>query len=378
MTFLKALAVFLGTVIGVGVFSLPFIASKAGFFVVLGYLIAMAIVVIIEHLVFSEIVLGTEEKYRFSGYVGMYLGKGCKNFTFITSVFGFFGVLLAYLIIGGEFLRFFASAYFPASSIFYTALFFICASIFVFLDIKVVSRVALCLIIAISLILIIFLIKAFPLVNADYFRNFNASMLAFPFGAVLFSLWGASIIPEVEEMFIAKTTDKKIIKKGVKSVVVAGTVISAIFYIIFIFAVFGVSGPSTSTDAISGLYDHFAEGIIKLGFLFGIISCFTSFVSIALTLKKTFWFDYGVNKNLAFFLACSAPFIFFLLGAREFIKIISLTGALTLGIEGIATIFLYRAFLKKIAGKKINPALYSLIFVFALGIFLEAYYFFVK
>ena len=44
MTFFKALAVFLGTVIGVGIFGLPFVASKAGFFIVLLYFLLKHIV----------------------------------------------------------------------------------------------------------------------------------------------------------------------------------------------------------------------------------------------------------------------------------------------------------------------------------------------
>jgi len=44
MKFLKALAVFLGTVIGVGIFGLPFVASKAGFFIVLFYFLFIILI----------------------------------------------------------------------------------------------------------------------------------------------------------------------------------------------------------------------------------------------------------------------------------------------------------------------------------------------
>jgi tyrosine-specific transport protein len=101
--FLKALSVFLGTVIGVGIFGLPFVAQKAGFFVVLGYFLFMVLVAILTHLFFGEVALDTKKIYRLPGYVGEYLGQRWKKLSFFITATGLFGALLAYLIIGGQF-----------------------------------------------------------------------------------------------------------------------------------------------------------------------------------------------------------------------------------------------------------------------------------
>jgi tyrosine-specific transport protein len=376
MAFLRALSVYLGTVIGVGIFSLPFISWQAGFFIVLFYLLIMTGVIIWSHLTYADVVLGTEEISRLPGYVGKYLGEGCKKITFFIMAAGFIGALLAYLIVGGEFLKLSFQPYFGGSSIFYTFLFFALGAYLVFRDIKSVSVIELLLVLTLLAIVLVFLIKAIPFVNFGYFKGYNIKFLTFPYGPVLFSLWGSSIIPEIEEMFMARTKDEEKIRRGVKNVILWGTIFSVLIYFLFIFTVLGVSGPATSKEAISGLYNSLGSNIIKLGFIFGVISCFTSFITIALTLKKIFWFDFRISENLSWALSCFLPLALFIFGAREFIKVISLTGALALGLEGIIIVLLYKSFLRKKLLKKMNPIFYVLIFIFTVGIFSEIYYFF--
>ena len=84
MKFIKALSVFVGTIIGVGIFGLPYVASKAGFFVILFYFLAMSIIAIVIHLLFSKVALGTETLYRLPGFVGEYMISDAYYFVRIT------------------------------------------------------------------------------------------------------------------------------------------------------------------------------------------------------------------------------------------------------------------------------------------------------
>src|SRR3989338_10795092 len=124
MKFLKALAVFAGTIIGVGIFGLPYVASKAGFFIVLIYFLVMAFIAIAIHLIFGKVVLGTEPLYRLPGFVGEYMGSNWKKITLLTLGSGLIGALLAYLIVGGTFLQFLLSPYLGGGNSIYTLLFF--------------------------------------------------------------------------------------------------------------------------------------------------------------------------------------------------------------------------------------------------------------
>jgi len=200
MKFLKALAVFLGTVIGVGIFGLPFVASKAGFFIVLFYFLFMALIAASISLIYGQVILGSEKINRLPGYVGEYLGEKWKKITFLIIAVGLMGALLAYLIIGGQFLSSLLSSYFGGGPILYTLLFFILGAYLVFRGIKSISGVELFLLFFLFVILILFSIKVFPFIDIDNFKGFDLKYIAFPYGIILFSLWGSAVIPEIKEM----------------------------------------------------------------------------------------------------------------------------------------------------------------------------------
>jgi len=380
MSFLKALSVFLGTVIGVGIFGLPFVAFKAGFFVVVFYFLFMALVAIFINFLYGEVVLGSKKMHRLPGYVGEYLGEKWKRVTFLVITVGLMGALLAYLIIGGQFLNFFLGPYLGGNSTLYTLLFFGLSAYLVFRGIKSISGIELSLLFVLFIILAVLFIKAFPSINISYFKTLNPKFLFFPYGVILFSLWGSAVIPEIKEMLPARNVSSSDAggagsRIRLRRVIFWGTVIAVVIYLFFIFIVLGASGPATSEEAISGLEQTLGDKIIKLGFIFGVITCFTSFLTLALTLKKVFWYDFGIPKKFAWFLTCFLPLLLFLLGIREFIEVISFTGAIAIGVEGIIIVFLYRAFLKKKVSRSMNPLLYFLAGVFLLGIIFELIYF---
>ncbi len=370
MKFIKALSVFLGTVIGAGIFGLPFVALRAGFFIVVLYFLIMAAVIVLTYFLYGEVILGTEKLHRLPGYVEEYLGKKWKRITFLVTIIGLGGALLAYLILGGQFLNFLFNPYFGGNPILYTFLFFALGAYLVFRGIKSISPVELSLLVVFVIILFIFFIKALPLINVDYLKTLDLKFLIYPYGVILFSLGGSAVIPEIKEMLIASPgkSQKVEARKSLRKVISLGTIIAVITYLFFIFIVLGVCGPNTSKEAISGLRQILGSNIIKLGFAFGVIACFTSFLTIALTLKKVFWYDFGFPKNLAWFITCFLPLILFLLGLREFIEVIGFSGALGMGAEAIIIVFLYRKFLKKKFSKNMNPGFYLLTGIFVLGI----------
>jgi len=365
MKFLKALAVFLGTIIGVGIFGLPFIASKSGFFVVVSYFVVMAIVAILVNLIYAKVILGTKEHHRLPGYVNKYLGSKWKKVSFFVTAFALIGALLAYLIIGGQFLFAYFGSLFGGNVIIYTLLFFILGAFLVLRGVKSISGVELVLLGVLIFLLASFFIKAFPFIDINHFKGFNLEYIVLPYGVILFSLWGTSVVPEIKEMIEGSEV-------LLTRIIIIGILISTIIYLFFIYIIQGAS-DFVSKDAISGIEKSLGSGVIRLGFLFGIITCFTSFITLALTLKKILWYDFGLNKNVSWFLTCFVPLGLFFLGFREFIGVISFTGAIALGIEGIILVFLYKAF-----KKEMNPLLYLLSGVFVLGIVLEIFLFYAK
>ena len=367
--FWKALSVFVGTVIGVGIFGLPWVAFKSGFFVLLGYFLVLGAVTIIVHLILGEIVSGTKEERRFPGYVRQYLGKRWGTIAFIAMCAGLFGAQLAYLVVGGGFLANILAPYLGGSALTYVLAFFVLGSLLIYRDIKSICLTEFLILIAFFAILAFFVVKSIPHINPANFLHIDLKYIFLPYGVIIFSLWGSAILPEVKEILGKK-------KKDLRKVIISGILISALIYLVFVVAIMGSGGKATSEDAISGFGLVAGSGIAKVGFLFGLLTCFSSYLTLGLTLKKIFWYDIKMPEKASWAVASFVPVAMFLMGAREFIDIIGFTGALAGGIEGFTLIFLYRSFLrKKKAGQKMSRLYFLLSIFFILGIIAEISHF---
>lgn len=364
--FIKALSVFTGVIIGVGIFGLPYIASKAGFFVVLGYFILLTAVTIAINIFYTRVIEGTEGSNYLPGHAAQYLGKKWKIVAFAILLLGTIGSLLAYIIVGGEFLNLFLSPLLGGSNLIWTLVFFLAGILLIFRGSKSLARLELFLLGVFLLILGLFFIKALPFIDFKNFTAVDFKYFTLPYGVILFSLWGATFIPELKEMV---SPNLKLLNK----VVITGTILSAVIYLLFIFAIFGTTGSKTSGEAMSGFINIAGNGILRFGFLFGLINVFDSFVCVGITLKKILWKDFGIHKVVSWVITCFLPLILFFFGGKEYISVIGFIGAFLLGIECVLIIFIYRNFLKT-QGKKINPFVFSLCGVFLLGIIFETIY----
>ncbi len=356
-----------GSIIGVGFFSLPYVAMKAGIWLTLFYFTVLTVVMLGIHLIFAEISLNTPDFKRFPGFAGHYLGKKGEAVALIASVVGTFGVLLAYLIIGGEFLSGILSPYIGGNSASYTFFYFLAAGIIVFFGIKIISKVELFVLLLLFVSIIFIFIKGFFQIKSGNIFALPAATLGdwknffLPYGPIIFAMWGTGLIPEVEEMLIGS-------KELVKKVIVISTLIPAIIYLLFTLLILGITGGQTTETALSGLGNFLGSGVVSIALLAGVATTFAAFVSQALTLKKTLMYDLGVKPWQAFVMTCFTPLILFLLGLKSFIPLVSFIGGILLGIDGILILLMY----KKIGGKK--SLIYSLSLIFMLGIIYELVY----
>ena len=101
----EAIAVLIGTIIGAGVFTLPYVAVHSGLATTLIWLIIVSFIITYLHLAFGEIVLRTKKDFRLPGYVGHYLNSSAKKFILLITFFTFSFSLLIYLLLGSQFLR---------------------------------------------------------------------------------------------------------------------------------------------------------------------------------------------------------------------------------------------------------------------------------
>lgn len=364
--YIYSIAVFSGGMIGVGFLSLPYIAMKAGIWIMLGYFIVLTSLVILINLIFCDISLKTPDFKRFPGFVGHYLGKWAQGFTMILMIVGSFGVLLVYLIIGGQFLTTVFQPLFSGSELAYIFIYFVAVSAVIYFDIKIISKVEFWVIILLFFSLLLIFAESFSKIKLSsiFFENWKLGFENFflPYGPLLFALWGTGLIPEIEEMMPKK-------KINLKKIVTISTIIISVFYFLFILLILGISGGKTSPTALTGLQKFLGDGAVTIALLVGVLASFTAFITQGIVFKKVLMFDLKIKHWQAFVMTCFTPLILFLLGLKSFIPLLSLTGGVFLGIDGILILLMY----KKIGGK--NIIIYPLSLVFLLGVIYEIIYF---
>jgi len=367
-TSIYAISILAGTIIGVGLFGLPYIAVKVGPWVILAYFLFLGAVVILIHQFFGELALETPDFKRLPGFAKIYLGKWGEKTAFISTILGLFGAILAYLIVGGQFLQELLSPIFGGDAIIYTVLYFIIGAVIIYSGIKAIAKVEFWGLILFFLILLAIFFCGQGVINIGnlFIGNWELGIgnLFLPYGAILFSLWGAALIPEIEELL---GKQKRVILK----IIPIAILIPIIVYLFFIYLILGITGSQTTEFALTGLKIYLGDGIVSLALLFGLVTTFTSFLTIGLTLKKVLWYDLKLNKNFAWLITCFVPLVLYLVGLKNFIAVIGFVGGVMLAVDGILILLMYNKMKPK--RKLIN---YALILVFLVGIIYSLVYFF--
>lgn len=359
-----AVATLTGTIIGAGFFSLPYVASQTGLPLMLGFFAFTGGLVLVIHLVFSQVALETPDFARLPGFARQHLGRWGETLAMVSSAVGTYGSLLAYLVLGGVFLTNLVGPFWGGGPGFYGLLYFGLAAIFVYFGIRPIAKIDLADIVALSVILVVILFFGRPFFRVENLlvqTTDGPGRFFLAYGPLLFSLWGATMIPEIEEML----GEQK--KKTLKKVVLVSWLISLLFYLAFTVLILGITGRQTTPDAFGGLAGFLGQGIASLGLILGLITVFTSFIALGLTLEKIYRYDLKMAKLPAFGLVAVVPLVLFLLGGRDFVKIISFIGGGLLGIEGTLILLMYR---------KLHPQkrwIYPLILVFLSGLAYETF-----
>jgi len=372
--FFLALAVLIGTIVGAGIFGIPYVISKSGVLPGVFYFIILGLAVLILHLVFGEIILRTEERYGLSGYAQKYLGKNGKLIVTISMIIGITGTLLAYIIIGGNFLKIIFSPFSNLSSFRFGIIFWLVLIYFVFRGIKIVAPIEIFTNSAFFIIIFIVFSFLLPKLNFQNFDLINLRNFFLPYGVIMFSLTGFAAMPEMAD--ILKTPGER---KSFKKVIIVSSIASIVLYLFFSLAVFGVSGKMTSKEALSGLVPFLGQKIIILGALFGLITIADSFLMVCLYFRNSLVYDYHLSKITASSIASFLPLILFL-KFQDFILIIGFVGTILGTIEGIITLLIFIKAKKlgnRIPEYSLNLSgllIYSLMILLALGAFFQLIY----
>ncbi len=368
MKIIYGVSILTGTIIGAGLFSLPYITSVVGIHIMLGYIFVLSIVCFLLHYFLGQICLKTPDFLRLPGFAKHHLGEKAQRIAYFSGITGLLGAVLAYLILGGEFLSALLEPTFGGDTLHYTTIYFIVSSAFIFFGIKAIEKVEFWGIVVFLLVLFLTFsegLSEISITNLMFTREGEFDFFL-PYGAILFAFAGMALIPEIEEMLTLGKERKKLLK-----IIPIGFFLSVFISIFFIFTVLGVSGENTTREALVGLESVLGGGVSSLMLVFGLFVIFTSIVTIGLTVKKILWYDLKIPEKAAFAVSTFVPFLLFLLGIKDFIVVIGVVGGVMIAIDAILILLMY----EKIREKKVRLITYPLIFVFILGIIYEIIYF---
>jgi amino acid permease len=353
------------TIVGAGMFALPYLFNKVGVATGLFYLFFFGAVFALIHLMYADIIVRTPENKRFSGYAQIYLGRfGYWSSIFMT-IFGALLVLTIYLILSVSFMKLILPA---APDIYIISIFWLLGSLAIFFSINELAMSDFFIFLAmVALIFIVFgfgfsggleKIKTIPL--------FDFSNVFLPFGAVLFSMYGRSAIPALLGYF--RNNGQSPVKG--KWPIIIGSVTPAFIYAFFIFGILGLSN-GVSQDAVSGLVKNLPPIILWILGALGIISLWSTYIVIGRDIKKSLEHDFNIPLVFSGLVVVVAPILFYMAGFQNFLQLVEFIGAVIIGLEGIFIVLMWlRA--SKIASEhkfinKLNPLLVGLLLLVFIG-----------
>lgn len=333
--FLRSVGMMIGAIVGVGVFGLPYAFSQSGFALGLVELIIIGGVLVIMQLMFAEVAVQTPGRHRIVSYVEMYVGKFWGRVMLLAMSFGVWGAMIAYMIVGGDFLNILLGSLVDLDPMVYSLTIGGVASLMVFGGLKLASKIEV-IIVSILLFLFAFMILAsLPHVEVANLTTINYSNWFTPYGVILFSMAGIGIVPEIKDVLGKKH------KREIGRVILTAMAIIGVLYALFAFAVLGVTGPETTQTAFEGLVPVLGDTFRIVATLLGAVTILSIYMMLGIQLTSTFTFDLNVKPKLSWFITCATPIILYIVGVRQFIDVIGFVGSVFVGVMGMLIALTY-------------------------------------
>jgi len=323
-----------GTIIGVGIFGVPYAISMVGVLPALVFFFVLGGIQLLQHLYLTEVAMICPDKLRFPGLLGRYVGPRARKIGGVANIFGLWIGMVAYVIVGGEFLGVLLRPFLGGSTYQYQLVWGVLGAVLVYFSLKSISRLGMLTISALIFAFLLIFIRAVPSMSLANLAPVDLKDMFLPYGVFLFSLSGYPAILEMEDILEGK-------HKRYRSAVVLGTLVGAFLTLAFGLVVYGVTGPATTEDAVTGLQRVLGGNIAVLAALLGFLAIANCFLRIGVNLRHTFQYDYRMRRLGAWALTVAVPFAIFLAGSKSFVSMISFSGAVFGGITAILLAVLY-------------------------------------
>lgn len=332
--FVYATAVLVGTMVGVGIFGIPFAFAKAGFWIGAAWLVGLALIVSLFNLVFAELVLSSPGHHQVVGYINIWLGPLGRSLMTCALLISMYGALLAYMIVSGEFLHNVLSQFLAINPQWYSIGFASVLSLMWFVRLRTMAVFEIVLVGLYASIIAVIAAVGFPHIQWEHITAWTPEYWHLPYGVLLFAFAGMSAIPLQRELLSGR-------ERLMRPAIITAVSIVAVLYLIFAFTIVGISGDITSPESFAGLFGTFGMPVIILGSCLGLLTITTSYILLGTALFETFHRDYRIKPIRAWMLTVVPPLLMFASGLRNFIDVIGLVGAVAIGFQSVLVLIAY-------------------------------------
>ncbi|BCX15927.1 MAG: tyrosine-specific transport protein 1 [Candidatus Parcubacteria bacterium] len=327
-----------GTIIGAGIFSLPFVFLKAGLGWSFPFLFLAALVFCLLHLMYADLVVKNGDHHRFAGLSEIYFGREGYWLAVVATVIQMFFVLVIYLYLAVSFF----SLIFPSHLLFWGLIsFWLIGSLIIFLGTRKVAFsefLAIVGILAVVFLLAGWGIPQFLKKSVSFSFPSSPFLWFLPFGPLLFSLSGRPAIPALIHYF---RSVRRPVEKA-KRAIIGGTLLSALVYLLFVFSIIGLS-DEVSVDSISGISANLPSWLLWAVFgILGVLSLLSSYFAIGLDVRYSLEFDLKFSKFWSIFLVVVLPLVIYALNVGSFLSLIEFAGGVFVSLEGIMILLMWR------------------------------------
>ncbi len=355
---LESIFIVISTIIGLGVFILPYAYIHSGIYFWISFFILLFAFLIL-HLAYGELIFYVKEKHNLPGLAEKFLGSHFKKYIWILDFWGTQLVFWAYLIalpsIIGSII--FINPLFLKLIIVFSIILLIAFETNIFA--RADSFITLLLLLIFIWIIFIFLPKI-DLANLEF--NFLDPILSY--GILIFALTGYSSLQIAYDLI--GPDKRKFILINIVSFLLVG-----LLYALFVIAVAGILGKNVSQEAIFSLSKIIDKKTLLLLVSLAFLNIYTTFVALAFYLKRGLCADFGLTKFKSWLYTSLPILIFVFLDFKNLAKLISAIGSLFIALNLIVILVCYLKLKEKKYFPIPNFVIYLLIVLFVIGFILN-------
>ncbi len=328
--FFEAVAILVGTMIGAGIFALPYAVEQIGLIPGLTVMGLVALMVMLLYLLLGELSLSTKGLHHFTGFAEVYLGKWGKWTMLFTMAISMYLPLLAYTVAQGEII----TNIFGGDQQINSLLYFSFCAVCVFFGMHVFRRFEFIINIAFIILVVAITFLAAPSFSLDKIAHIDWRGVAMPYGVILFAFGGGSAVPLMRA--VLKGQEEKM-----RSALITGVIIVFALYTVFAFVLAGALGDKVTPIVTLSLGETIGPMAVLVANLFAFFAMTSCFLSLGSSLQLMYRHDFGLGKTLAWLLTISVPLSLFFVGFNNFFALINLSGAVAGGLESMLLLIIY-------------------------------------